>query len=171
MRFIGAAVAYIVVTLMLFGDPLQPIALATRWSNRLGAPYWQWLALLGFVASVVMFRLLRNSIFVGFRPSAFVFLAVLVPTIIVGVYTDALRHSAVLAFGATEVEEHSFYKSVCEAPHDFQLFLHGGAKGLQALRLELSRDGILSVGPVSSGNVIPRRWMTMCSIPESSNAR
>jgi hypothetical protein len=118
MRFLLAILVYIWLSVTLFGNPLQPILLALFWTQRLAAPYWPKLVALGLVASVLIFLRLRHSIGVVYRPSVLVVLIILVPTVTVGLYADAVRHHAILAFGADEVEEHSFFTSLRKAPQD-----------------------------------------------------
>jgi hypothetical protein len=116
-RLLLAALAYVLVTAVLFGNPLQPIAFATFWSDRLGVPHWRVIALLCVAASALIFaRPLKNTVTALLRPLVFVILAVLLPTAVVGLYADGIRHRAVLAFGADEVEEQSFFTSIREAP-------------------------------------------------------
>ncbi|PJI53944.1 hypothetical protein CTI14_21600, partial [Methylobacterium radiotolerans] len=80
-----AALSYLTLTVLIFGDPLQPIGLATRWADRLGIPFWRVIAVISVVAStLVVMKFPRNMIPAVFRPTAFVVLGILMPTIIVG---------------------------------------------------------------------------------------
>jgi hypothetical protein len=50
-------------------------------------------------AALVFARPFRKAIIDAFRVPTFVVLAVLLPTVIVGLYADRIRHRAVLALG------------------------------------------------------------------------
>ena len=166
-----ALCAYALVTLLVFGDPLQPIGLATRWSDRLGIPYWRTIALFCVAASASVFvQPIRARIKYVFRPPLFVMLAILLPTVVVGLLAEAIRFRAVVAFEADEVEEHSIFESISKAPEDFQFFLHTAAlKDCKPYAWSYRRLGFYPLGQSVAGNVIPRKWMKMCSIPEASN--
>ncbi|UHC13828.1 hypothetical protein LRS73_14625 [Methylobacterium currus] len=128
MKLALTALADSVLTTALFGGSLQPIALATLWPGRLGLEHWRMLAALGVAAStLVVSRPVRDAIPDALRPSVFVILAIHLPNTLVGLDADRVRHRAVLAFDADEVEERSSFASVSEAPTDFQFFLHTAA--------------------------------------------
>ncbi|TGD99842.1 hypothetical protein [Methylobacterium nonmethylotrophicum] len=159
-----AALAYGWLTSVLFGDPVKPLALATVWSDRLGLEHWQVLAALCVAASAVVFvRPLRNVVPDALRPSVFVILAVLLPISLVGLYADRIRHRAVLAFGADDVEEHSFLTSLYEAPRDFQFFLHTAVlKDCKFHAWSYRKLAFYTLPPDASVNVVPRWWLKRC---------
>ncbi|AWN50994.1 hypothetical protein [Methylobacterium sp. 17Sr1-1] len=168
-RLLLAALAYVVATAVLFGNPLQPIAFATFWSDRLGVPHWRVIALLCVAASALIFaRPLKNTVTALLRPLVFVILAVLLPTAVVGLYADGIRHRAVLAFGADEVEEQSFFTSIREAPSEFQFFLHTVAlKGCTPYAWSYRKMAFFVVPPNVGANVLPQHWITRCGIVRS----
>jgi hypothetical protein len=169
-----AACAYALVTVLVFGGPLQPIGLATFWSDRLGIPYWEEIALFCVaVSAAFVFALpIRGRLNHVIKPPLFVTLAILLPTMIVGLYAEAIRYRAVIAFSADEVEQHSFFKSISKAPEDFQFFLHTAAlKDCKPYAWSYRQLGFYPLGPSVAKNVIPRKWMEMCSIPEPRNMR
>ncbi len=91
MKLWLAALSYLTLTVLIFGDPLQPIGLATRWADRLGIPFWRVIAVISVVAStLVVMKFPRNMIPAVFRPTAFVVLGILMPTIIVGLIADSI---------------------------------------------------------------------------------
>ncbi|AWN36441.1 hypothetical protein [Methylobacterium radiodurans] len=161
-----AVLAYIVTTVNLFGNPLQPIFLATDWSDRLGIPYWRVIALLGVAASALVFaRSLRKIITDAVKPAVFVILTVLLPTVIVGLWADGIRHRAVVAFGADEVEERSFFASIREAPAEFQYFLHTAAlKDCVPYAWSYRTLSFYRLQPNVGANVLPEPWKKRCGI-------
>jgi hypothetical protein len=161
-----AALSYLTLTVLIFGDPLQPIGLATRWADRLGIPFWRVIAVISVVAStLVVMKFPRNMIPAVFRPTAFVVLGILMPTIIVGLIADSIRHRAVLAFGADEIDEHSFFVSIRKAPQDFQNFLHTAAlKGCNPYAWSYRNLEFYALPTSAAVNVLPRAWRERCEI-------
>ncbi|WP_139342604.1 hypothetical protein [Methylobacterium radiotolerans] len=161
-----AALSYLTLTVLIFGDPLQPIGLATRWADRLGIPFWRVIAVISVVAStLVVMKLPRDMIPAVFRPTAFVVLGVLMPTIIVGLFADGVRHRAVIAFGADEVEERSFFVSIRNAPEDFQFFLHTAAiKECKPYAWSYRKLEFYALPMRAAVNVLPRAWRERCGI-------
>ncbi|MGF3022589.1 hypothetical protein ACQVP2_07155 [Methylobacterium aquaticum] len=159
-----AALTYGWLASVLFGDPVKPLALATFWSERLGLAHWRLLAALGIAVSAVVFaRPFRNAVPDALRPSAFVILAVLLPTALVGVLADRVRHRAVEAFGADAVEEQSFFTSLSEAPKDFQFFLHTAVVKDCRFYAWSYRDLAFYAIPLEAiGNVVPQAWRQRC---------
>ena len=169
-KVVLATFAYCLVTTMLFGNPLQPIFLATLWSDRLGVSYWRAVAILCIATSAfAVARPLRGMIPEVFRPAVFVILAVLAPTVTVGLYADKIRHSAVLALGADEFEERSFFASIREAPADFQFFLHTAAlKDCTAYAWSYRQQGFYVLNSDTGANVLPRQWIDRCGIARTN---
>ncbi|WP_152015433.1 MULTISPECIES: hypothetical protein [unclassified Bosea (in: a-proteobacteria)] len=166
MKLFLSAVAFCAATAILFGDPSHALALATIWSDRLGLPYWRMIALLCMAASALIFATpLRTRISPVLRLPVFTILAVLLPTAIVGVYADSVRHRSVLAFGAEEVEEHSFFASIREAPAEFQFFLHTVAlKNCVPYAWSYRTLSFYELRPNVAVNVLQQRSITKCGI-------
>ncbi len=145
-RLLLAALAYVSVTAVLFGNPLQPIAFATFWSDRLGVPHWRVIALLCVAASALIFaRPLKNTVTALLRPL---------------VFRDPCRspanrgrrspHGRDQASRGSRLRRGRGRRAILlyihpRGPFGIPVFLtHGGAQGMHALRLELSEDGIHS---------------------------
>lgn len=160
-----AALTYLVLTVLLFGDLLKPVAFATFWSGLLGLDHWRRLAIIGVAASLLVFlRPFRKAIPGALLPSAFVILAVLVPTALVGFYADVLRHRAVLMFGADEVDERSFFSSIKNAPEEFQFFLHTAVlKNCKPYAWSYKTQSFYEVPSSAAVNVLPRPWIKKCA--------
>ena len=165
-KLLLAVVAYCMLTSALFGNPAQPIALLTIWADRLGIPFWRGIVALSVAASVlVVVRLLRNMLPEICRLMAFVILAILMPTMIVGLLADAIRHHAVLIFKADEVEEQSFFSSIRHAPSNFQFFLHTAAlKECKPYAWSYRKLEFYKLPSSATVNVLPQSWIERCSI-------
>ncbi|MGE8131818.1 hypothetical protein ACQKQD_33300 [Methylobacterium sp. NPDC080182] len=165
-KLLLAVVAYGMLTSALFGNPVQPIALTTIWADRLGIPFWRGIAALSVAAAVlVVTRLLRNVLPEICRPMALVILAILMPTMIVGLLADGIRHQAVLTFKADDVEEHSFFSSIRNAPSDLQFFLHTAAlKDCKSYAWSYRRLKFYALPSRTAINVLPRAWIERCTI-------
>ena len=161
-----AMLVYVIVTAVLFGGPLHPIALATMWSNRLGAPYWPLIALLMIAASALVFIGSRRSGFdAELRLPIFVALAVILPTVTVGIYADWLRSAAIRAFEPDEVVDHSFLQSLHESPREFQSFLHSAVlKECTPYTWSYRTMSFHVMSPNIGANVLPRPWIERCNI-------
>ena len=170
VRLLLAALAYGVVTAVLFGGPFQPIGLATIWSDRLGIPHWRMIAALGvFVSALVCAMPLRNTINFTVRLPIFVILAVLLPTVIVGLYADRIRHHVVLALEPDEIEEHSFFASIRMAPADFQDFLHTAVlKDCTPYAWSYRSLRFYRLSPNVGVNVLPSQWIERCAIQRTA---
>ena len=166
MKLWLAALSYLALTVLLFGDPLQPIGLATRWADRLGIPFWRVIAVISIAAStLVVIKFPKTMIPAVLRPTAFVVLGVLMPTIVVGLIADVIRHRAVLAFGADKVEEHSIFVSIRRAPQDFQDFLHTAVlKGCKPYAWSYRKLEFYALPMRAAVNVLPLAWRDGCEI-------
>jgi hypothetical protein len=166
LKLLLAVVAYIVVTVMLFGSVGQPLAWAILWPDRLGLLLWGWIALLCVGASALIFAIpLKSPTARVFQLPMFVVLAIVLPTMIVGLYADSERRRVVRAFGADEVEENSFFTSIREAPQDFQFFLHTAAlKDCTPYGWSYRTQSFYKLPPDAAVNVLPQRWIAKCGI-------
>ncbi len=166
MRFLLAALAYGALTTVLFGNPVQPILLATIWSDRLGIPYWRVIVGLCIAASALVFaKPFRDTFTRVQRPSIFVILAVLVPTVIVGGAAEVMKARALAALGADEIKEQHLFLSIRNAPADTQFFLHTAAlKGCTAYAWSYREMGFYVLRPDTAVNVLPRPWIDRCGI-------
>jgi hypothetical protein len=161
-----AVLAYVTLTSLLFGDPLQPICFATLLFDHFGPPYWPLAVATGVAAAALVFvRPVNNVIPKILRLTMFTVLAVLLPTAVVGLYADGVRRHAVNAFGADAVEEHSFFKSISEAPREFQFFLHTAAlKNCTPYAWSYRTMAFYMVPPNVSVNVLPQTWIDRCGM-------
>ncbi len=173
MKFWLAALSYLTVTVLIFGDPLQPIGLATRWADRLGIPFWRVIAFISvLISTLFVMKLPRDIIPTVLRPTAFVILGLVVSTITVGLLADRIKHQAVIAFGADEVEEHSIFVSIRRAPQDFQYFLHTAAlKGCKPYAWSYRDLKFYALPMTAAVNVLPQAWRERCGIRIDSPSR
>lgn len=166
LKLFLAAGVYVVVTVMLFGSVGQPLALVTLWSDRLGLPLWGWIAVLCVGASAAIFAIpLKNATARVLRLPMFVFLVIVLPTTVVGLYADSERRRGIRAFGADEVEENTFFASIREAPQEFQFFLHTAAlKDCTPYAWSYRNQSFYKLPPNVAANVLPQRWIAKCGI-------
>ena len=164
MKLFLSALAFGAVTVILFGNPFQALAVATFWSDRLGVPHWRVIAAVCVAASALIFaRPLKSRISSVLRLPVFTILAVLLPTIIIGTYADSFRRRAVLSFGADEVEGHSFFVSIRHAPEEFQFFLHTAVlKDCAPYAWSYRTLSFYELRPNVAINVLPQRGIPKC---------
>jgi hypothetical protein len=158
-----ALIAYALTALLLFGDILKPLAFATIWQDRLGAPVWQIFVLISFgLAAVIIFRLPASL--TTLKPSIFVASSLMLSTIMITIYADTLRRMAFEKFHADAQFQHSFLQSVRQAPKEFQFYLHGAALKDCAVYAWSYRDmGFYILKANVVNNVVPGAWRARCS--------
>ena len=166
MKLFLSTLAFGAVTMILFGSPFHALALATFWSDRLGLPHWKVIAVVCVAASALVFAPpLKSKISSVLQLPIFTVLAVLLPTIILGIYADSFRLRSVGTFGADEVEGHSFFVSIRRAPEEFQFFLHTAVlKDCVPYAWSYRTLSFYELRPNVAINVLPQRWITGCGI-------
>lgn len=165
------AFVYVAVTAILFGDPVQPIFLATVWANRLGIPYWRAAAILCVaISALVLVKPLSNSIPREIRPSVFVALAIVLPTIFVGACAEITRNYITYSFKPDAFKEHVIFSSIRYAPEEFQLFLHAAAlKNCKAYAWSYRTLSFYELHSDVASNVLPNSWIKRCKITRESH--
>lgn len=155
---------YALVSLLLFGDVFAPLAFATVWSDRLGIASWRWIALCcAMLCAVVFFVLERWLPSRPIRLSLFVALTMVTATGAVGIYSDQVRQDRLAAFGADESIEHSFFRSIREAPRELQFYLHSAAlKDCVAYGWSYRSMSFYRIPPTAAINVLPTLWLEQC---------
>lgn len=160
-------VTYLVVASFAFGDPLTPIAYATFWSGRLGAPYWFWIVCACFAVGEIGFLL--PSRFSLLRGPIFVAVGLLGSLLTVGAYADHLRTKALDEFGADRLIQHSFSESVRNPHEEFHFFLHAAAmKDCVPYGWSYRTMSVYRLPPRAAINVMPETWLEECSIDRES---
>lgn len=156
-----ALIAYVLTALLLFGDILKPLAFATIWQDRLGAPVWQIFVLISLGLAAITFRLPTN--YTTLKPSIFVASSLMLSTILITTYADILRRMAFDKFHADAQFQHSFLQSIRQAPKEFQFYLHGAALKDCAVYAWSYRDmGFYNLKPDVVNNVVPGSWRARC---------
>lgn len=158
--------AYFLVAALLFGDVFSPLAFATFWPHRLGVPYWNAVAAAAIATSALIFmHPIRLYVAPILRPPLFVAASLILSTLFVGLYADWKRREAVRSFGADHLLEHSFFRSIREAPREFQLYLHTAAlKDCVPYAWNYREMAFYKLDLSAAINVLPQQWLAMCSI-------
>lgn len=164
--FIMAAAAYGLTATLLFGDPLKPLFLATAWSDRLGLPLWQAGLLVSAWAAAQIFRQPAKSYVAAlYRPAVFAASFVVLSVLLLGTTAELYRRLAIGAFGGDRVIQHSFFRSIREAPRDFQFFLHAAVlKDCVPYAWSYRTMALYSLRPNVAVNVLPSDWIAACGI-------
>ncbi len=162
-----AIFTYFIMTFLIFGDLLAPLGFLTIWSGRLGADYWPLIAGIAFViASSVFFPPLAARVDLYARAPLFVFTAMALSVLLVGFYADWKRREAIQEFAPSHVITHSFFRSIREAPRDFQFYLHTAAlKDCIPYAWSYREMAFYALKPGIARNVLPAAWRKMCAIP------
>lgn len=165
MKSVGGAIStYCIVALIFFGGLLTPLFFLSEWSDRLGVPFWKLIVLGCTALSAGVFFLPKFWLpSIPVKSSLFVALAMTISIATVAIYTDRVRHDRIESFGPDEVIEHSFFRSIREAPREFQLFLHSAAlKDCIAYGWSYRTMSFYRLPPSVVQNVVPNAWIVRC---------
>ena len=90
-------------------------------------------------------------------------LSIITPTACLGFYSDLVRQQRLADIDADELIEHSFFRSIREAPRESQLFLHSGAlKDCVAYGWSYRTMSLYKLSPNVAQNVVPHSWTVGC---------
>ena len=160
---------YCVFAFMMFGDILEPIGFMTMWSDRLSIPYWRVAVAGSFaIAAMFFFAASRLRVKLPYRVLIFAVVGVSLSVFTVGMYVDRKRHQKIVEFNADIAIEHSFFRSIREAPAEFQFYLHAAAlKNCIPYAWSYRLMGFYELEPNVAINVLPDEWLERCSIQRS----
>ncbi|EJJ27637.1 hypothetical protein [Rhizobium sp. CF142] len=163
-------IAYFFFALILFDDILAPLGFMTVRYDGLNLPYWKtivagcfFIAAMCFLAASwppfkLPYKILISAI-VGVSLSVFS----------VGKYADRVRHQKIVEFNADVAFENSFFRSLKEAPVEFQFYLHAAAlKNCTPYAWSYRLMAFYELEPDVAVNVLPDEWVKRCSIHRSS---
>ena len=160
----AAIAAYIFAAIALFGSPWQPLALATLWHSRLGAPYW---IAIGLTVASLSWAVVAASpaAWAKWKLPAFTVFAFGGSTAAIGLYVDHLRSEVFDEFGADRQFQHSFFRSIREAPREHQFYLHGAAiKDCLAYGWSYREMTFYRLPPGIAENVLLQDWSERCPV-------
>ena len=158
--------AYVFVSLLLFGGPFQALGLLTFWRDRLGLDYWP--AIIP-VAMVFAFFVSRYAVQSGmprpFFSAVFVAVSMSFSALLVGGYAEYRRADIVEEFKPDAELKSSIYASFHNAPREFQFFLHGAAlKDCTPYAWSYRQMAFYELPPNVAINVLPSDWIQECKI-------
>lgn len=159
-------VAYCTFAYMVFGDIGEPIGFATMWYDRLGAPYWRALVAGSFTIAAVFFLVTsKMGLKLPYKILIFAVIGVYLSVLSVGMYVDRLRNEKIEAFNADVFFENSFFRSIQEAPVEWQFFLHAAAlKNCTPYAWSYRLMDFYELKPNVAINVLPAEWLERCNI-------
>ncbi len=154
--------AYCLVASIAFGNVLAPLAALLLWSDRLGVPSWRIFVLGSTLLSAgIFFVPLKRP----YKLPAFVLLTMTFSIVSVGIYADRKRHERTTAFAADAIKDHSFFRSIREAPREFQFYLHAAAlKQCVPYAWSYRLMDFYELPANTAVNVLPRDWLERCKI-------
>lgn len=158
--------AYVLTGTILFGDPLQPIMLLTRWNDRLSAPNWQAFLFIGIsLGTLAGMSVARSVLGSTFAIPVFVVVSITFGTMSVGIYVEYMRSRIIDSFDADKEIRKSFFRSIRNAPQDYQLFLHGAAlKECIPYAWSYRTMSFYRLPENAAVNVLPPSWIKLCKI-------
>lgn len=100
-----------------------------------------------------------------------IFIAVLLPATVLSApfLLERARNQAIARFAPDRLEVNSLWRSLREAPADYQFFLHAAAlKDCQAYAWSYREMAFYPLRPNTAVNVLPRGWAEDCGIFRSN---
>lgn len=167
MRSLGLTVlVYLLLSVLICGGPLMPIALLTLYSDHLGAPLWPGLVMAAaIIAAVATWEACFRWHSSRFASPLFVGLWMILSPVLVGGYATYLRAREVAAFQPDSYIGSWFLSSLHNAPADFQFFLHAAAlKGCKPYAWSYRKMAFYELPASAAVNVLPSEWLDRCSI-------
>ena len=171
LRTLGLGCAtYAAIAVIFFGGLLQPIFLATVWSDRLAAPHWGWIVSACLAIGTASFFL--PSRLASFRGPTFVLVGLLGSLFSVGAYADYLTSKSLHDFGGERHIQHSFTESVRHAPAEFQVFVHAAVlKRCVPFAWSYRSLSFYQIPPNVAINVLPIDWLVECPSIRAASSR
>lgn len=167
MRSLGRTVlVYVVLSALICGGPLMPIALLAMYRDHLGAPHWFWLVVAaGAIAACGTLAACRRRQTARFELPLFAGLWLVLSPSLVGGYATYLRAGQVAAFQPDSYMGSSFLSSLQNAPADYQFFLHAAAlKDCKPYAWSYREMAFYELPTSAAVNVLPPEWLDRCSI-------
>lgn len=157
---------YLLLSVLICGGPLMPIALLTMYGDHLGAPAWQ--GLVGgavIIAAAATWEACYCWHSSRFALPLFVSLLMILSPALVGAYATYLRAGEVAAFQPDSYIGSSFLSSLHNAPAEFQFFLHAAAlKDCKPYAWSYRKMAFYELPVDTAINVLPPEWLERCSI-------
>ena len=169
MKSLGLTLlAYIVVSALLCGGPVMPIAFLTVYCRHLGAPCWMVLVLVSAAMAVVASRAAgRRLATQRFVLPMFVAFWMLLSAALVGGYATTLRAVEVARFKPDRYDASWFVSSLHNVPADFQFFVHAAAmKDCKPYAWSYRDMAFYELSPSTVVNLsaFPHEWLEPCGI-------
>lgn len=169
LRSLGqSALVYIILSALMCGGPLMPIALLTIYRDSLGAPFWGYLVVVGAIyAALGSFVAGRRFTTQRYFLPMFVALWMVLSAGLVGGYATYLRAQVVAESRPDNYAGNWFLSSLQNAPSEFQFFLHAAAmKDCKPYAWSYRQMTFYELPPniTVNLNAFPREWLDRCSI-------
>ncbi|HEX7712152.1 MAG TPA: hypothetical protein VF418_14565 [Sphingomonadaceae bacterium] len=154
------------VALAFFGSLIQPVFDLVLRSDRLPM-LWLFVIGSGGVAALAFLVPRRLTWLASVKPALFFTAWITLSIAITALYADHVRRSKLSAFHPDALFQHSFLRSLREAPREFQFYLHAGAlKNCVPYGWSYREMNLYRIPPSAAINVLPREWITRCAIRE-----
>jgi len=159
-------IAYCVVTFLLFGSFDAPLSFLTIWSDRLAGPLWnRAIIIIIATAAIVIFAINRLHVSPVYRLPIFIVVWMPLFVVLVALYADRVRIEKIAEFKPDAYIEHSFMRSLHEAPEEFQFFLHAAAlRNCIPYAWSYRTMDFYPLPADAAVNVLPQEWIDRCAI-------
>ncbi len=163
-RSLGLGCAtYAILSVVIFGSFLQPIALLLFYPAELAGLHWRWIVAAGFAVGTLAFFIPARWSY--FRVPAFVVVGMLAPIFIVAVHANGITTQALKAFGPDRSTQQGFVKSLRHMADESKLHLHAIAlKRCIPYAWSYRSLGFDRIPARAAINVLPRAWLAECPL-------
>lgn len=162
---LSISIPYSILSLILFGGLFDPAFWLIGGLDRLGAQFWALLVIVSVALAAAVSVHLMARYELAYRCAAFVAIAMLLSVLSVGVYADGIRRQTIAEFRPDASFQHSFFRSLHEAPKEFQFYLHAGAlKDCVPYAWSYRSMNFYRLPDNVAANVIPGAWQKRCGI-------
>ena len=161
---------YTILSFLFFGGIFGPMGALTLFSDRLGAPLWPLLVVISIVSAAYAVSWVDPpEPAILYRAPVFVGLTMVLSVIFVGAYAERIRRQNVAEFKPDSYISSSFFRSLHEAPREFQFFLHAAAlKDCTPYAWSYREMAFYQLPPNVAVNVLPPEWISRCAIERTS---
>jgi hypothetical protein len=161
--------AYCTAATLWCGDPIMPLAQLILFPDHLGIDYWGLAIIASAIIAWQLVSLGKVKIAQILLFPIFVVAWMSLSVLSVGLYADWIRRERIAEFKPDLEIQHSFFRSIREAPREPQPFLHAVVlKKCQPYIWSYRAMKLFPLGPNVAVNVLPGSWIRQCGIKRTN---
>ncbi|MBN9261117.1 MAG: hypothetical protein J0J14_09635 [Hyphomicrobium sp.] len=160
-----AGIAYVVTSQVLFDGWLKPIAIMDFWRDRVPPEYWSGPLAIGLIVGALVALILARTTLALVGPAVFIIVSMFTTVALTAMAVEKKRDEMTAQFKPDRLKKESFWRTIREAPADFQFFLHAAAmKQCVPYAWSYRRMDFYPLNAQTARNVIPPAWLIECGV-------